>query len=1028
MGIRTRLRVPANVQADSSGSGALAITETSIRLPQPRNENKQAQVHLSHGRGLYQVHEPSQGPEPTLPEGEAVVEAAPFEPLASPSKHAMKREKLLNRWKRQISQSIEPYLELQRASDSLRLLSPLRIRTSACECCHYTRQLTIDVVRFNKFESVTLWASDCESAANQLIRSGLFPCSPVHPTLAVDVRMLDFVTRLFLRVAPNHTAWCGAVEDYLRCQGYKLQGKDPLRRRFGNALCWFNSLQHATEQRVKSLLDHTRADLKNFSDTRDPNSISGARRASVEEVEDEDASTRRRPQNAEVDIEFTDIDASVGQSSRKRCHNSEEEFDGRQGSIPLDRPSEYLRSRCPVCFGGNFNPENKRLTWSDVLVCLDANFTQRHQSSRRDPARSHPDSFFLNDEEVEEVQARVEATRERNDPPAKKAKTDTHNHNEDDHMEPGMRVSKAVLDLCGGSFTAAHEYLAKVVSAGYDVTGLMALLCRHDRPLFVVNMTTPGERQHYAIALLEKLFKHLPSYVEVGLLYDIGCQLERSCLKWGFLDKYMDRMTFAISVFHAFGHQWPCQIVYNPRKCVGFGLSDGEGAERLWSSIQRLIAYTRVAGYHLRIYTLDAQFHFGNHESLLKMGSWIQRKLQSCQEKQSENSKILAECGREVAFLRDQWKHQVYVQTKPLPSQHKNKGKQSVEECLKLRRAQKVLYKRMKKLEDTIADTDAAPYEVAAAQLDLPKTVDDYNRTTDKLRRKEKALGVTEKTQLHRLVNDHYVHKRMNAHALLFRLRHRLQSRKFELDRLERCYHKKRSDQRLKDHTSDSVKRREPGIQQLAFKYNKLVKEMRDLITVKKAPRNAIAPECIDTKNLFDLDVDDVIWQDIGLTDDDDSHGLPPPWLADENTRKGIQAMLEVDRCDEEDERLAVEMKSLQEWFIEEWEVLMKTMEKIEDEPTHFQLELRRRYLCRLCVLWQDALEGYAEYWDKTWGPSEKELVELREWEASATTDSLDEGDYDLEFEAEVDPVLTEQEETVAYADAYRTVEEEDVE
>ena len=72
-------------------------------------------------------------------------------------------------------------------------------------------------------------------------------------------------------------------------------------------------------------------------------------------------------------------------------------------------------------------------------------------------------------------------------------------------------------------------------------------------------------------------------------------------------------------------------------------------------------------------------------------------------------------------------------------AQHKNKGKQAVEECLKLRRAQKVLYKRMKNLEETIVNGDAAPYEVAAAQLDLPKAIEDFNKSTDKLRRKEKA-------------------------------------------------------------------------------------------------------------------------------------------------------------------------------------------------------------------------------------------------------------------------------------------------
>jgi hypothetical protein len=124
----------------------------------------------------------------------------------------------------------------------------------------------------------------------------------------------------------------------------------------------------------------------------------------------------------------------------------------------------------------------------------------------------------------------------------------------------------------------------------------MALLCRHDIVLWIVNMRSAGEKQHYVLVLVETLFQHLPLLFTIGLLYDIGCQLHRSCVNWGFLDRYLSRITFGISVFHAFGHQWPCQVIYHPRKCVGFGLSDGEGCERFWHSISKLIAYLRVCG------------------------------------------------------------------------------------------------------------------------------------------------------------------------------------------------------------------------------------------------------------------------------------------------------------------------------------------------------------------------------------------------------------------------------------------------
>jgi hypothetical protein len=55
-----------------------------------------------------------------------------------------------------------------------------------------------------------------------LLRAGLFPCSPCHPTLAVDVQLLDFVMELFLNMAPNNTAFCQTLESLLDRRGFKL--------------------------------------------------------------------------------------------------------------------------------------------------------------------------------------------------------------------------------------------------------------------------------------------------------------------------------------------------------------------------------------------------------------------------------------------------------------------------------------------------------------------------------------------------------------------------------------------------------------------------------------------------------------------------------------------------------------------------------------------------------------------------------------------------------------------------------------
>ena len=62
----------------------------------------------------------------------------------------------------------------------------------------------------------------------------------------------------------------------------------------------------------------------------------------------------------------------------------------------------------------------------------------------------------------------------------------------------------------------------------YDINGVMGMVCRHGAPLFFTNITTPGERQHYAVALVEHLFKYLPPNTILTVLYDIGCSLDHA--------------------------------------------------------------------------------------------------------------------------------------------------------------------------------------------------------------------------------------------------------------------------------------------------------------------------------------------------------------------------------------------------------------------------------------------------------------------------------------------------------------------
>ncbi|RDB18910.1 hypothetical protein Hypma_014431 [Hypsizygus marmoreus] len=887
--------------------------------------------------------------------------------------------------------------------------------------------------------------------ARQLLVRGFFPSAPLAPTLAVDLKVLEFVSSLFVNVAPNNTAWCKTVESFLSKQGYKLTTKDSLRKRFSNALLWYNALQDATTRHVNSILEHARRtqfDIDDGVDTLSSAStavnpstldtddgmsahssaddgllISGepsapttsrtpSRRATVEEVEDEDTPRPAAPQNSLI-LETTDSHQPTSTSKRTRTDEAED-FDGDPNTQrpnpfpsppPRTRPSEYLRSRCPLCFGGQFpRPEVvDNSLGPDAIVCVDACFTQKRNKQARDPPRTHPHSVFVPEDDAIRMQAFVESVRPPKKPAPKRSRQQP--SDDEDGYEGPLQVPTSALDGCESGFTAADDRREKASTQFFDDTALMALLCRHDVVLWIVNMRSAGEKQHYTLVLIETLFQHLPTDFTIGLLYDIGCQLHCSCINWGFLDRYLDRLTFAISVFHAFGHQWACQIIYHPWKCKGFGLSDGEGCERFWHSISKLIPYLRVCGYHQRLYTLDNQVQHAHSEALDKLGHWLLRRTRHCNTKLITANERLRACGHTELYLRTQWNLQVKAQTKPLPRRSKNQGKTAVEEAIQLRKVRDILKTRINELEAILIDPDTEADTFFDAELRLNDTKVRLADATARVNAKERALGVESRTELQRL---------------------------FEMDRLERSFRKQVNDQKVNSHTESSVKRRDPSIQQVARDYNKFCDKMASLIQDRKAPRGAVCPPKIVMKGLFALDVDDDIWQDVGLHEGDEPGTMPPPWLCDEQVRDGIKAVLERDRCLEEQNRLHSEHRAMREWFSEEWKLVNTAFELAMDDSLRYQLHLRRQYLCHLCATWQSSVRSLDAGNDflPQWGPSREEILEVsinevtasiadRDYAGFDSDDDDDEGPDDGLDDDDADNVLIDTLDAVDLADAF---------
>jgi len=231
----------------------------------------------------------------------------------------------------------------------------------------------------------------------------------------------------------------------------------------------------------------------------------------------------------------------------------------------------------------------------DCHVATDGNFNHRHRQSAGDNLPSQDTPYFLPKAFVDAVGDRIESRRKR---PAKSYI---------------RKVPDEAVDDCENAHEAASDKKRHSSTEVFDDTGVMALVCRHDIPLFFANIDTPGEQQKYAVALFEHLFSLLPLQATVVGLYDIGCVLDRSLymvrchfLRVVFINSEVpqydilpsstrERLMFATSAMHAYAHQWSCQLIYNPRLRTGLGLTDGEGVERIWSRLRKLIGIERTS-------------------------------------------------------------------------------------------------------------------------------------------------------------------------------------------------------------------------------------------------------------------------------------------------------------------------------------------------------------------------------------------------------------------------------------------------
>ncbi|OAV85749.1 hypothetical protein PTTG_30297 [Puccinia triticina 1-1 BBBD Race 1] len=246
-----------------------------------------------------------------------------------------------------------------------------------------------------------------------------------------------------------------------------------------------------------------------------------------------------------------------------------------------DCPQDILAQRsCPACFGAALpvaNPTQPADT-QEIFVCLDGNFQHRHheRASKNHLPLQTPD-MFLKPEEIDAAERNIIS------------------------HEQAQKKTQIAKDRCSDQHKAADDKRNASTWKGCDDTGLMGCCCRHDSLVYFCNINRAGEGRCLPMAILERLFKEIQPQMKLRVLYDIGCSLDKFIKIRKLLPSETPRMKFATSIFHSYVHEWECQMKYNPRYNVGWGLSDGEGLERLWSYLSPLVSFLRNAARNHRL-------------------------------------------------------------------------------------------------------------------------------------------------------------------------------------------------------------------------------------------------------------------------------------------------------------------------------------------------------------------------------------------------------------------------------------------
>ncbi|KAH9460516.1 hypothetical protein Pst134EB_008689 [Puccinia striiformis f. sp. tritici] len=550
-----------------------------------------------------------------------------------------------------------------------------------------------------------------------------------------------------------------------------------------------------------------------------------------------------------------------------------------KAALGLEGQRSLANDCCPACFGPSSatgNQSNPKVNHR-LVVCLNGNFQHRHHkaASRNYTPLKTPDLFVQpsNLDNMKRYIAELEVIHK-------------------------VSRSKKTPDKCADSHKAADDTRNETTWKGCDDTGLMGLCCRHDGVIYLANIFETGENRALPLSILKRLLQNIDPNRPVGVLYDIGCSLDK------FIEKDRSRLFFGTAVFHTFVHDWPCQLSYNPRYNDGWGLSDGEAMERLWSSLSPQVSPLRYATRNNRLGALAHRCKFRNKEGILGLAAWLRQKFLNALRKRDAAKKELKEIFHTLNpyeeghinyskdFLQAQWEKQTQCE-----SQRAEDDELRMKQLAEFFRNEEVLDKT-KCVEDwhdivTIFENHKVKQQELAVLLGR-----DYQELLGATVDKEKMLALL-----------------WEAKSQLFSQAVQLQGERHPIMGSQTVGTK------IQQRILKAITRRKSPVDKAIKEFNK----RRSTYLAAYEPTRLKLPENkeLGYKAFLKMDLNDPFWNDGFFF-----HSRHP-WAVDYTVRSGIMAMLMMDRVQEEVQILSQELDRAISWAHEHWIALKHVIHQL---------------------------------------------------------------------------------------------------